>query len=109
MKEIDEFFRQQGVKNRDGTLTVGEAIFGYYRLLEGKKAGKVIIKTCAKINGEPVLFFANGLVWINADELKDIRCEKVSPTFAGGFNHSIDRSQATWYNDNGNKPQCYEW
>lgn len=108
MIDIDNFFMEQDRKNNEGTLTVGEATFGYYRLLEGNKAGKVIIKTCAKIDGQSVVFFANGLVWSYLDKLKDIKCERVFPTFSQG-KHAIDRSEATWYDDNGSTPRGYEW
>jgi hypothetical protein len=109
MKEIDDFFAEHARKNTEGILTVGDALINsYYRLLEGEKAGKVIIKTCAKIDGKPVIFFANGMTWTYVDSLKDIRCESCSPTFSEAT-HPIDRSKATWYNDNGSEPQYYSW
>jgi hypothetical protein len=109
MKEIDDFFAEHARKNMEGTLTVGETIFGYCRLLEGIHAGKVIIKTCARIDDKPIIFFANGLTWAYVDSLKDIRCECVGVTFSKGT-HSIDRRHATWYNDNpGGPPQYFDW
>src|SRR5690242_15048678 len=109
MKEIDDWINDQILKNANGTLTVGEAhLFHYYRLLEGDHAGKVIIKTCARIDGEPVVFYANGLTWQYVEAIKDIRCESCSPTFSEP-KHPIDRSQATWYNDNGSEPQYHSW
>ena len=108
MQEIDNFFAEHARKDAEGKLTVGEAIFGYYRLLEGTHAGRVIIKTCANIDGEPIIFYANGLVWNYVSKLKDVRCESVGVKFSDGI-HAIDRSQATWYPDNSNEPQHYEW
>ena len=76
-------------------------------MLEGNKAGKVIIKTCAKIDGKPIVFFASGLTWAHVETLKDIRCEMVSPNFST-CKHAVDYSQATWYDDNSEVPQHYE-
>lgn len=104
MKEIDDFFAEQAKKNAEGTLTVGEAIFGYYRLLEGTSAGKVIIITHAK----PIIFYANGLTWSYVEKLKDVRCERVGVSFSESY-HPIDRSRATWYPDNSDEPQHYSW
>jgi hypothetical protein len=109
MKEIDDWVNDQILKNTNGTLIVGEAfLHHYYRLLEGEKAGKVIIKTCAKIDGKQVVFYANGMTWDYVENLKDIRCEACSPTFSEAT-RPIDRSKATWYNDVGSEPQYYSW
>jgi len=105
----DEIFAEASRKNSEGTLTAGETVmFGYYRLLEGKHAGKVIIKTTAQIDGEKIYYFANAMTWIFADKLKDVRCESCRPTF-NQPRHEIDRSQATWHPDNSDKPQGHEW
>jgi hypothetical protein len=109
MKEIDDLVAEQARKNCDGTLTVGEAIIGnYYRLLEGENAGRVVIKTCASNDGKPIIFFANELTWVYVSKLKDVRCEIVRPQFSKG-EQPINRSQATWYNDNSSEPQHYSW
>ena len=76
--------------------------------LRGEKAGKVVIITNAKIDDIPIVFFANELTWTFVGNLKNIRCERTRPTFNCGV-HKIDRSQATWYNDNSPVPQYYEW
>lgn len=108
-KFITKMFEDEARKNADGTLTVGETVmFSYYRLLEGEHAGKVIIKTCARIDEKSVIFFANSMTWIHTDNLKDIRCERAYPQFNSPM-HEIDRSKATWYPDNSNEPQWYEW
>lgn len=44
MIEFDDFFLANVDKNAAGTLTIGEAIRGYYRLRSGKYAGRVVIK-----------------------------------------------------------------
>lgn len=109
MDLVDDFFYRQSEANADGTLTVGEAgLFGFYRLLNGDKAGRVIIKTCAKIDGDPVCFFANGLTWIYTEKIKDVLCERVHPNFSSG-NHPIDYGQASWYPDGSDTRTNYEW
>lgn len=98
---FEDFFVKLSEKNEKGTLTVGEATFGYYRLRNGRKAGKVIIITCASIDEKRICFYANELTWAYIENIKDILCEAVRPTFSQG--------QATWYNDNSEEPSFYEW
>ena len=105
---IDEFFIEQGNKNANGVLTVGEAIFGYYRLRSGEHAGRVIIKTGDRIDGDAICRFANGLTWIRVAKIANILCERVGVSFSES-RHPIDRSQATWYPDNSDKPMAHEW
>lgn len=107
---ITDFFATFNHKNDEGTLTVGDAAIhnGFYRLLEGVNAGRVIITSCARIDGQPIGLFANGMTWFFIDKLKDVRCERVHPTFNHG-KQPIDYSQATWYNDNSDVPQHHEW
>jgi hypothetical protein len=109
MDDIDKMFEEAGRKNDDGTLTVGETVrFGYYRLLEGSHAGRVIVTADAKIDDERICFFANGLTWTYFEELKDVRCEETYPHFDEPI-HIIDRSQATWYGDGSDIPRGYVW
>ena len=105
---IDQIFSDAAEKDFNGTLTIGETVcFGFYRLLEGNHAGRVVIKSNARIDGEPILFFANGMTWIKASDLKDVRCERTSPAF-NQSRHPIDRSKAHWYSDSGTYME-YEW
>lgn len=105
----DEIFAEASRKNAAGTLTVGDTVMsGYYRLLEGVDAGRVIIKTSARIDGKSICFFANGLTWTHTAKLKDVRCEGAYPQF-NSPTHEIDRSKATWYPDGSDKPQGYKW
>lgn len=109
MKEIDDMFAEAARKNAEGTLTLGEAIiFGYYRLLEGKHAGRVVVKTHARIDEKSICFFANGLTWIHTSDIEDVRCERAYPTFNGPF-HEVNRDEATWYNDGSDVPQGHQW
>ena len=109
MKEIDDFFAEAARKNAEGTLTIGTAVhFGFYRLLEGEHAGRVVIKTSSsRVDNKPILYFANEMTWIYVEQLKDIRCELTRPTFPPS-QHEIDRSKAHWYSDGGIY-QHYEW
>lgn len=87
---IDEIFSEAARKNSEGTLTIGETVmFAYYRLLEGEHAGKVIIKTNARIDDKSICFFAKGLTWIYTHNLQDIRCERAYPCFNEPF-HEIN-------------------
>lgn len=108
MQEIDDFFRNISEKDANGTLTVGEAIFGYWRLLEGEHANRVIILSNAKIDGKPVAFFANGLTWTFRDKIANIRCESTRPTFTVA-NKPVDYSKSTWYPDGSNHPMTHSW
>lgn len=96
---IDDFFEENAKKNDNGTLTVKDALLGgYYRLREGEHAGRVIIKSSGKIDNKNICLFARNLTWVFEDKIKDILCERVSPTFSQG-KHPIDRSKASWYGD----------
>jgi hypothetical protein len=81
--------------------------YGFYRLLDGEHAGRVVIKSNARIEDKYILFFANDMVWIYADDLKNIRCEMAFPKF-NKARHEIDRSKAHWYTDGGTY-QEYDW
>lgn len=106
--DIDSIFTEADNRNANGTLTIGTTVhWGFYRLLEGIHAGKVVIKSSAKIGNESILFFANAMTWILTKELENIRCERSAFTFSAPI-HEIDRSQAGWYDDNG-KHHVYEW
>ena len=106
---ISQMIQRQSDKNDAGTLTVGEALIGnYYRILEGKYAGRVIIKARDRIDDEEIVRFANGLTWIYMSKLKDVRCEGARPSF-NAPNHTVDYSQATWYPDGSDKPMHHEW
>jgi hypothetical protein len=106
--DIDAFFAEASKRDANGTLTIGTTVFsGFYRLLEGEHAGKVVIKSCARIDDKSILFFANSMTWIEVEKLKNVRCERTCPTFSEA-RHKIDRSKAGWYDDNG-KHHVYEW
>lgn len=82
MDQIDDLFAIAAEKNANGTLTIGETIqFGYYRLLDGPHAGRVVIKTTTRIDDQPVLYFADTMTWIYTENLRTTRCESTSPTF----------------------------
>lgn len=89
----DQFFTDVALLNVAGELKVKHALFGYLELLEdpapektgylGIKAGQVYIKSCARIDDEPVLFIADGMhrmVWTKMKDIGDCRCRMVSPT-----------------------------
>jgi hypothetical protein len=108
MEELDELLNNAIRKNNDGTLTIGEAFhFGFYRLLEGEHAGKVVIKSTATIDGKNILYFAKQMTWIYEENLKNVRCELSYPTFSTPKNE-VDRSKASWFTDGG-MYQCYDW
>lgn len=103
MRGIDQMFAEAARKNADGTSTIGETVnFGFYRLLEGEHGGKVVIKTTARIDDKSILYFANAMTWIYTEKLKDVRCERVTPTFDTCC-HPVDMSKSQWFDDNGNK------
>lgn len=79
----DQYFHEVAERNAAGTLTIGFAPFGYFELLEGQHKGRIVIKTNARIDGKPILFFADTLTWIYLDKLKDYRCVTTRPTFRG--------------------------
>lgn len=106
---FDEITSQQSIKQYMGKLTAKEALIGgYYRLLNGEHAGRVIIKCRERIDDKEVVRFANGLTWIELDKIADVRCEFVMPTFSDCAS-PIDYSEATWYNDNSDIPQHHNW
>jgi len=109
--DMDQMFAEAARKNVEGTLTVGDTImFGYYRLLEGEHAGRVIIKTHSKIDEKSICYFANGLTWIYTEKLKDIRCESAYPQFNDPIYSEVDRSESTWYTDGPNsRPMHHVW
>ena len=109
-QRIDDMFTEVARKNAEGTLTFGETlIFGFYRLMEGKYAGKVVIKTPnTKVDEKFVCYFANGLTWVYASDIADVRCERAYPTFNEPF-HEVNRDEATWYNDESSVPQGHQW
>jgi len=79
---IDRIFQDAAQKDYDGTLTVKETVmFGYYRLLSGKHAGSVIIKSPCIKDGKLIYYFASSLIRVNYDQIKDDRCKQVYPEF----------------------------
>lgn len=69
-------------KDKNGTLTIQDTIlFGYYRLLDGPHAGRIVIKTNARIDDQFILYFADHLTWIYAKDLATTRCQQTYPTF----------------------------
>lgn len=105
---IDAHFENLAQKNHDGTLTVKEAPFGYYRLRTGKHAGRVIIKHGARIDDKEICHFAKFLTWVRVEDIGEILCEQVGVAFIAS-KLPIDYSQATWYGDSGDGPHHYEW
>jgi len=106
---IDEMFSEAARKDTEGTLTFGEAFFsGFYRLMEGRHAGRVVIKSTATIDGKSIGYFANAMTWIYAKDIADIRCERAYPIFNEPF-HEVNREEATWYNDGSDVPQGHKW
>lgn len=81
-------------KNRDGTLTIQDTHYGYYRLLDGPHAGRVIIKTSTRHDHQPILTFADTFTWIYEKDLHTTRCEKTTPTFPEP-QHPIDNTSIT--------------
>ena len=109
MIDIDAMLANASEANYNGTLRIRDTImFGYYRLREGEHAGRVVIKTIAKIDNKNIYFFANGLTWIFADKIADVLCEWVMPTFSD-VTHPIDTSKAYWYPDNSDELCVHKW
>lgn len=108
--EFNRMCEEASRKDQEGTLTVGEIIHpGFYRLMEGEHAGRVIIKMLnSRIDGKYICFFANGMTWTWIDDIKDTRCESTAPKFSKP-RHEVDRSKATWYPDGSDKPMSHEW
>ncbi len=106
---FDQMLKEISNKNFAGELKVGEALINrYYRLLDGKHAGRVIIKCYDRIDGRQIIRFANGLTWAYLDDMSDMRCECTYPTFSAPVN-VVDYSQATWYDDNSEGPRHHTW
>jgi hypothetical protein len=109
MKTIEDKLQENYEKIQNGTLTIGDVIYGYFRLRNGPKSGRVVIITLnSRIDDRRILFYANSFTWDYIDNLKDTLCEPVEPTF-GECKHSIDRIQAQWYGDDDSGPYYYEW
>lgn len=105
---IDTFFEDLAQMNEDGTLKVRDVFTGYFRLREGKHAGRVIIKTLGTITDRKICHFARSLTWVYLSEIEDTLCERVDVAFTAS-KLPIDYSQATWYGDSGDGPHHYEW
>lgn len=108
--EFAKIYERIDEKTKNNTLTLGDTFgSGYYRLMEGEHAGKIVIKSIVtRIDGKPIGLFANSFTWFYFDDLKDVRVEAVHPNFSQPKGE-IDRSKATWYNDNSDVPQYYQW
>jgi hypothetical protein len=107
---IEDIFNRIDKLTAEGRLTIGDIFHpGFYRLLEGEYANKVVIYTgFSRVDGEPILIFANGISWIWKDNLKGVRCERTKPTFPAAQN-PLDLSKATWYSDSGEGPLSFDW
>lgn len=106
---VEQMIRDQEELNAAGELTVGVAMInGYYRLLDGPSAGRIIIKCHELMDGEEVVRFANGLTWTYVRKFISTRCERVHPSFPAPA-HEPDYSQATWYNDGSDTPSHHTW
>lgn len=91
---VDQFFADVVTVHGAGELRIKHAPFGYLQLLEDPdpekighleiKAGDIYIKSSARVDGEPILFYANGphcMVWTYQKNVGDCRCRVVSPIF----------------------------
>jgi hypothetical protein len=95
MDSIDNHPTIATQKDRDGTLTIQDTHYGYYRLLNGPHAGRVIIKTSTRHDHQPILTLRrHPFTWIYEKDLHTTRCEKTTPTFPEP-QHPIDNSNIT--------------
>jgi hypothetical protein len=68
-------------KDRDGTLTIQDTHYGYYRLLNGPHAGRVIIKTSTRHDHQPILTIRrHPSPGPTKKTTHTTRCEKTTPT-----------------------------
>lgn len=90
--KMERMFSEAAEKDYNGTLTVGDTInFGFYRLLSGKHAGRVVIKTPSKIDNRSVCYFADRMTWVYTDDIKEDRCESTRPKFSEP-RHEVEKS-----------------
>ena len=83
VSKMERIFSEASEKDENGTLTVGDAIrFGFYRLLSGRHAGRVIIKSPFRIGKRSVCYFADKMTWVYTDDIKEDRCESTRPKFS---------------------------
>lgn len=84
MLELDEKLEEFHAKNAVDTLTFGETIpFGFYKLLDGEHINRVVIKSSARVDGKPIIFFVDKMTWTYESNISNIRCKMVSPKFDG--------------------------